>query len=265
MSVLDQWNPTRLLKSKPWIVAFQGGRRQGKSLMQNYLCKFYRDEFDLVVSFCGSVSCSPELVRTFQEYFDARFMFEKISIRFLETLRTQQEILKSNNTPRNVLLLFDDLEMTSEEYTQLGFFATRARHFNCSMFFCSVAYVSIPKSYRRSLDCLFLFSVPMSSDKKILLQEFSRNPNFADFCISQLKKYEALVLDCSAHKQELFTFKIPEETECQSDNPVSISEISENTIQVEKLGTNNPGLEQRVLDTNIEDKQQPPKSEVLIV
>ena len=176
--------------------------------MQTHLLKLFKSEFDLVISFCGSYSCSPELSKIFEESLDVRFMFDGFTVEFLETLRRQQEMLKAQGTPRNVLLLFDDCEMSSEQHTELGFFATRARHFNVSMFFCSVSYTSIPKSYRRSLDFLLLFSVPMSSDKKLLLQEYSRNPSFANWCINQLEPYHCLVLE-SGFRQELFTYCAP--------------------------------------------------------
>jgi hypothetical protein len=189
--------------------------------MQTYLLKLYKGEFDLVISFCGSYSCSPELARIFEESLDPRFMFDGFTVEFLQKLREQQERLKLQGTPRNVLLLFDDCDMTPEQHTELGFFATRARHFRVSMFFSSVSYTSIPKSYRRSLDFLLLFSVPMSSDKKLLLQEYSRNPSFASWCINQLEKYQCLVLE-SSHKQELFTYRVPEYSEtarAESQNP----------------------------------------------
>ena len=136
-------------------------------------------------------------------------MFDGFTVEFLQKLREQQETLKLKGTPRDVLLLFDDCDMTPEQHTELG---TRARHFRVSMFFSSVSYTSIPKSYRRSLDFLLLFSVPMSSDKKLLLQEYSRNPSFASWCINQLEKYE----------QELFIYTVQEYHEqgrVESQNP----------------------------------------------
>ena len=201
--------------------------------MQTHLLKLFKNEFDLVISFCGSYSCSPDLARIFEQSLDPRFMFDGFTVEFLQKLRQQQEDLKAQGTPRNVLLLFDDCDMTSEQHTELGFFATRARHFNVSMFFCSVSYTSIPKSYRRSLDFLLLFSVPMSSDKKLLLQEYSRNPSFANWCINQLEPFQCLVLE-SGFKQELFTYRAPtpgsrspKEAQSPTDAPSDKNETAE--------------------------------------
>ena len=199
--------------------------------MQTHLLKLFSHRFDLVISFCGSYSCSPELATYFDARLDPRFMFDGFTVDFLQTLRAQQERLKAAGTPRDVLLLFDDCDMTPEQHSELGFFATRARHFNVSMFFCSVSYTSIPKSYRRSLDFLLLFSVPMSSDKKLLLQEYSRNPSFANWCINQLEPFHCLVLE-SGFKQELFIYTVPDfaDNSRPAQNPTGAG-LNENETQ----------------------------------
>ena len=61
----------------------------------------------------------------------------------------------------------------------------------------------------------------MSSDKKLLLQEYSRNPSFANWCINQLEPYHCLVLE-SGFKQELFTYTAP--FEGNVENPIPASE-----------------------------------------
>ena len=210
-SVLATWNPDRLRKQIPFVGAYVGQRKSGKSVAMTYITNLLQSEFDLIISFCGSISCSPQLFDLFTDTpgMDPRFMLDRMTVGFLDKLREQQEELKMEGRIREVLLLFDDLELSSEEHTALGFFTTRGRHYNVSTLYCSVSYTSIPKNYRRSLDFLWLFSVPMSTDKKILLGEYSRNPSFANYCINQLQKYECLVLDCSTHRQELFTFCVP--------------------------------------------------------
>ena len=56
----------------------------------------------------------------------------------------------------------------------------------------------------------------MSSDKKLLLSEFSRNPQFANFMISQMKRYECLVLE-SSHRQELYFYTAPDDSQSTID------------------------------------------------
>ena len=155
----------------------------GKSFAMTYLTERFASNFDLVISFCGSYSCSPELRELFDNRFDTRFMFDKYSIHFLETLRKQQEELKNRGTPRRVLLLFDDVEVDSETASTLGFFASRHRHFDVSMAYCSVRYSNVHKTYRASTDALLLFSTPMASDRKLMLLEYAQSPRFASFCM----------------------------------------------------------------------------------
>ena len=187
------------------------------------------------------MSCSPQLHDLFvrEPRLDQRFMLDRMTVGFLNKLREQQEDLKMEGRTRETLLLFDDLQMSTklsycytEEHTALGFFTTRGRHYNVSCLYCAVSYVSVPKNFRRSLDILWLFSVPMSSDKKVLLGEYSRNPSFANFCINNLQQYESLVLDCASHRQELFTYRVPfqnttpshHDKTSTSNRPVSLDE-----------------------------------------
>jgi hypothetical protein len=137
-------------------------------------------------------------------------MFDKYSIHFLETLRKQQEDLKNRGTPRRVLLLFDDVEVDSETASTLGFFASRHRHFDVSMAYCSVRYSNVHKTYRASTDALLLFSTPMASDRKLMLLEYAQSPRFASFCMQDLQKHQSLVF-MSGFKQELYRFRIQDD------------------------------------------------------
>jgi hypothetical protein len=122
----------------------------------------------------------------------------------------QQEKLSNLGRPRKVLLLFDDVEVDSETASALGFFATRHRHFDVSMCYCSVRYSNVHKSYRASSDALLLFGTPMASDRKLMLTEYSQSPRFAGFCMSNLKQYQALVF-MNGFKQELYRFRIQDD------------------------------------------------------
>ena len=240
--MFDLWNPRRLIKHKPWVSAFVGARRTGKSYAMAHMTEQFKAEFDLVISFCGSMSCSDELKTLFDTHFDPRFMFDTFSVAFLTKLREQQEELKREGRKREVLLLFDDVEMDSSQLTALGFFATRGRHFNVSFFYCSVSYTSIPKNFRRSLDCLLLFSIPMSSDRKLLLQEYAQSPHLADFCMKNLEPYQALVLE-SGHKQTIFTYKVHDDHYPASTEPVEPTESQNSTDE----GLDQSGSEERLL------------------
>ena len=226
MSILDPWNPDSLSKYSSFVMTFLGGKRTGKSFCMAYLVERLKDRFDLVISFCGSMSCSPELQELFETYFDSRFMFEAYNIRFLEVLRRQQEELKNQGKTRRVLCLFDDVEVNSETESALAFFATRHRHFNISMIYCSVRYSHIPKSYRASTDALFLFSTPLTSDREMLLKEFSRNKKFASFCMGNLKQYEALVMT-SGFGSSLYTFRIQDDLQESGDDQPEFSDEEE--------------------------------------
>jgi hypothetical protein len=181
----------------------------GKSFTMTYLTELLSSEFDLVISFCGSQACSPDLRVLFSHKFDPRFMFDRFSVHFLRTLLEQQEEIKSRGgPPRRVLLLFDDVETDPEEANYLGFLATRHRHYNISMMYCSVRYSSIHKTFRSATDVLLLFNTPMYSDRKMLLLEHSSNTGLASFAMKNMEMYHCLVME-SGHKQSLRTFKAP--------------------------------------------------------
>ena len=206
--MLKTWNTQRLLMYKNFITASCGFRRSGKSFTQAHILKELHTEFDLVISFCGSMMCSSDLQETFKTHLDERFMFDRINVDFLRKVMEQQENLAQQGIERKILMLFDDTEMDKNEKNFLGFFATRARHFSCSLMFSAVSYTALSKNFRRSLDILFLFSQPMYSDKKILLQEFSKTPRLADYCLRELEKYQCLVLE-NSFDSEMFLFKAP--------------------------------------------------------
>ena len=134
----------------------------GKSTAVSDLLTRLHSEFELVICFVGSAACNPTLKMQLQLWYDERFFFSEWSCPLMAKLLIQQEDLKSRGVTRNVLILVDDVVLTSKAEDQLCHLAMRGRHFNISLMCCSVSYTSIPKSCRRSLDVLLLFSCPMS-------------------------------------------------------------------------------------------------------
>ena len=121
----------------------------------------------------------------------------------MESLLEQQEQLKKQGLKRSVLILMDDVVLTSDADEQLAHMAMRGRHFNISLAMCSVSYTSLPKRARRSLDCVLVFSLPMQSDLKVLTWEYTQNAKMARFALSHLEDFECLVLETSQKKQKL--------------------------------------------------------------
>jgi hypothetical protein len=211
--MLPTWNPTNIKKMLPICAALVGSRKSGKSTLQSWLLEnVLYPEFDLIISFCGSVSCSPELQAFFHTHGMSHMMFDEINIRFLQTLARQQEDLKLKNITRRVLILLDDCEMDVPVQQQLGQFCTRARHFNCSLISSSVSYTSISKNFRRSLDLVIFFKINMYSDKKLLLQEFTTCPKLTQYALEELEEYQCVVQEKNFNGGT-FYFKIPQANE----------------------------------------------------
>ena len=209
MDFLEKWNPSNLLLHKNFVISLIGQKRCGKSVMLQHLLKFVskHTNFDLVISFSGTRLCCPEIHSILEESFDPRFMFSKFNSRFLLTLLDQQEQLISQGKTRKVLLLFDDCDIeNNEDRNTLGYLATRHRHFHISMISNAVRYSYIHKSYRSATDVLFLFTIPMYSDRKMLLLEHAENRQLAGFAMRNLKPYESLVIQ-SGFKQKLFSYR----------------------------------------------------------
>ena len=191
--------------------------------MLSKILSHLRDEFDVLISFTGSVSCSPHLEKLYYEvpHWDPGFMFNSCNAEMLKTICNQQENLKTRGVTRRIAMLFDDVEFDNpESQAYLGFCASRGRHYNISMFNVSVSYTLINKNFRRSLDVLGIFSLPSLNDKQILLKEYSRNPDLGSFAMDNLEKYECLIMETNSHKQELFKYRVNLETPSE---PIDVS------------------------------------------
>ena len=185
-----------------------GNKRMGKSYFTAWLLNFLgqNNKFHLVVSFCGSVAANPDLQNVMCRYYDERFMFPSFSVHFLKKLLDQQEVIKREGRNRHVLLIIDDVEIESDAFNFLGFLATRHRHYNISIINLSVRFSYIHKSVRCCSDYMVLFNIPTYSDRQLLLKEHSTNPQLAKFCMSQLERFQCLVI-ASDFKQKLYVFR----------------------------------------------------------
>ena len=211
--MLPLWDPARLTRKIPFNLALCGGRRQGKSTALADLLERNKHKFGLIIAFVGSAACNPVLE-------DPRFLWND---ELITKLLLQQEALKRQGKNREVLLLIDDVILDGPARNQLENMAMRGRHFRISLACCAVSYVSLPKSVRRSLDCLLLFSCPMSGDLKILTWEYARRAQMARFALDNLRPYECLVLETLERRQELFNWRARNVTVDSLRNPASPS------------------------------------------
>jgi hypothetical protein len=177
--------------------------------MQAHLVNLFRKSFDLVISFSGSESCSPELQEVINKHFDPQLVFSKWNQKVIDKLIEQQYELKKQGRSRHVLILMDDIILDSCADFSLANMAMRGRHFDISLMCLSVSYTSIDKRIRRSLDCLLLFSCPMSGDMKILCHEYTRSPSTAQFCLNSLEEHTALVMQTMTRRQRLYQYRAP--------------------------------------------------------
>jgi len=206
--MLPQFDWEDIKKKIPVVCAWVGARRSGKSYQMCWLTKNLVNHFDLVISFQGSVSCSPELREIIQTHWDERFLFDCWNEKVMTKLWNQQnQRLKDGESMRQILVIVDDISMDMRSREQLANLAQRGRHCGISIFISAVSYTVIPKSARRSLDFCFVFDLPMYSCKKILLQEFAKAPRAAEFYLQNIPIHTCLVLS-TARNQELFYFKI---------------------------------------------------------
>ena len=209
---MPQWDPTRLTRKIPFNLALCGGRRQGKSTALADLLQRNASKFGLVVAFVGSAACNPVLEELMDTHWDPRFFFSAWNDELVQRLLQQQEELKRKGLSRDVLIIIDDVILDGPARNSLENMAMRGRHFRISLACCAVSYVSLPKPVRRSLDCLLLFSCPMSGDLKVLTWEYARRSEMARFALDNLQRYECLVLETLERKQELFNWRANEVT-----------------------------------------------------
>ena len=209
----------------------------GKSTLTFHLLERMKKRFDLVISFTGTAACSPELRKLMEQHWDSRFMFPSWDPDLMARLLKQQEELKGRGIQRQVCVLVDDIIMSSKHEDSLSHLCLRGRHFNVSVMMCAVSYTTLPKRSRRSLDTLFLFSLPMAGDIQLLTQEYAQNSRMARYLLQRLPEWTCLVMETLTPQQKLYHFRachtelqseaspdrIPAETEASSETPLQNS------------------------------------------
>jgi len=189
-------------------VALIGGRRMGKTSASSDIIERTAKHWDLVIAFIGSAACNPVLETQMRVHkWDPRFFFSEYKESFIVRLLAQQEALKAAGTPRHCLVLVDDVVLQGSAKDSLANLGIRGRHFNISIIMCCVSYTTIPKRLRRSLDCVLVYSCPMSGDLQTLSWEFTSRAKMARFTLQNLKEYQCLVLETLSRTQELFVWR----------------------------------------------------------
>ena len=176
----------------------------GKSTATADLLWRHAKQFDLVICFVGSAHCNPVLEALLERYWDPRFFFSDWDSELIGNLLKQQERLERK---RSVLILVDDVVLSSKAQEQLATLAMRGRHFFISLFMCCVSYTTLPKRVRRSLDAVLVFSLPMTGDLKVLTWEYTTNATIAAFALKRLADHECLVLETLTKSQKLALWK----------------------------------------------------------
>jgi len=199
-----------------------------------------KSEFDLVICFIGSAACNPFLEHLLSTHWDPRFFFSEWNDQLIAKLLVQQEELLRKGLQRRVLILVDDVILTSSADEQLAHMSMRGRHFNISLMMCAVSYTSLPKRMRRSLDVLMVFSCPMRGDMLVLTSEYCQGNNgVARFVLNSLKDHECLVLETLTKKQQLYTWKadlleVRDAQVCRSTGPPALIHESRESGCTEK-------------------------------
>ena len=167
------------------------------------------EKFDLIMAFVGSAACSPVLEAMLDRNpkWDPRFFFSHWNQNLVEKLLEQQEKLKKKGVDRHILILVDDVVLSSKDEDQLAHMCLRGRHFNVSVIMCAVSYTSINKKCRRSLDFLLCYSCPMQGDMKILSWEYASNSSSAGFALNGLEEHQCVVFETSRKRQKLFNWR----------------------------------------------------------
>ena len=152
----------------------------------------------------GTPSCQPALHAMMEQYWDPRFFFSTWDTGLVTRLMKQQEELRARGIERHVVILVDDIVLTSEAAEQIAHCAMRGRHWLISLFMCAVSWSTLPKRVRRSLDICMVFSCPMASDIKLLCSEYASNSQMAEFMMRQLDDHQCLVLETVTKQQRLY-------------------------------------------------------------
>jgi hypothetical protein len=169
----------------------------GKSTATADLLWRHASKFDLVLCFVGSAYCNPVLEALLERFWDPRFFFSDWNEPMIAKLLEQQETLDNK---RSILIIIDDVVLSSKAQDQLCTLAMRGRHFGISLMMACVSYTTLPKRVRRSLDIVLVFSLPMQGDLKVLTWEYTSNTRVAEFALRRLEDHQCLVLETLTKK-----------------------------------------------------------------
>ena len=132
--MLPTWNPENLSAKIPGVnIALCGGRRMGKSSAAAHLLWENASKFDLVI-------CFVVLQSLLERYWDTRFFFSEWKPGLINNLMLQQERLR--DAKRSILIVLDDVVLTSKDQDQLACLAIRGRHFGISLLMACVSYTT---------------------------------------------------------------------------------------------------------------------------
>lgn len=208
--MLQTYDLDRIHEFIPFNICLLGARRSGKSVASYKLTEFLSPRFDLVISFLGTKNCNQELCQFIGSRYDHRLNFVEFKPRVLQTLLRQQEELIQAGTPREVLIVFDDVFASNTRHVEiLTQLFIRGRHYRISIINSAVCFTTVQKNCRRCLDIMFLFSSVCKSDNQILSSEYIHGSvSTAQYALQNLPAYTALVIE-TKRNQRLFEFKFP--------------------------------------------------------
>ena len=141
-------------------------------------------------------------------YFDPRFCFREWPSELFDVLWRQQAELIKQGKKRSVVIVIDDINMNSTARDAIITCALRGRHRNISLIQLCISWTLAPKVYRRSVDAIFLFNLPLSSDKECLSREYSSYHSWENtyFLIENLENHHCLVLITTGGRVRMFDY-----------------------------------------------------------
>ena len=141
--MLPTYDLNRINEFIPFNMCLLGARRSGKSVASYKLTEFLLPSFDLVISFLGTRNCNKELCNLIATHFDDRLNFVQFNPLVLKKLIEQQERLIEQGTPRNVLIVFDDVFAANQRHVEtLTRLFIRGRHYHISIINCAVCFTT---------------------------------------------------------------------------------------------------------------------------
>ena len=172
-----------------------GQRKVGKSYLTSRLLTKLAEQglADLVILACGG---GGPYSQPMSKYYDPRFCFREWPQELFDVLWRQQGDLIKEGRKRSVVIIIDDINMNSSAKDAIITCALRGRHRNISLIQLCISWTLAPKVYRRSVDAIFLFNLPLSSDKECLSREYSSFQSWENtyFLIENLEEHHCLVL-----------------------------------------------------------------------